>query len=321
VRTGAFALSLLSVPLNIQILKALEEGPKPLADLRRELGSPSHTTMRTQLRTLTQLGLLKRVQASSFPGRVDYELQRSAKDLAEVSRVVEDWLDECPEGPVELGTQHAKSTLKALVDGWSCGIVRALAAKPLALTELSRIITGLSYPSLERRLGAMRLANQIERCRSTNRGTPYVVTDFLRTATEPLTAAARWERIRLPPGVEVAPIGGIEVEACFLLALPRLQLPDDLSGTCRLAVELPAKRERALVGVRAEVEEGRLSYCQTRLGGKASAWVTGPCGGWFSAVLEGEFNELEIGGDSDLAYSLLERLGARRSPSSSGPGR
>jgi DNA-binding HxlR family transcriptional regulator len=305
VRAGAFALSLLSVPLNVNVLRALEEGPKSLVDLRRAVGSPPQTTMRGHLRALADLEVLDRRRNSQFPGPVDYELGPRGNELIEVARIVERWLERAPEGPVELGTQAGKSTLKALADGWSAGVVRALVAKPLALTELSRLITGLSYPSLERRLGAMRLVGLIERHPANNRGTPYAVTPFLRAAVPSLAAAARWERTHLPPGAD--PVGRIDVEAALLLALPKLRLPEHLSGTCRLVVELRGG-ERRLAGVLVGVAEGRVVSCRTRLQGEAAAWAAGSLSAWFRTALEGDGDELEVGGDCELAFALVREL-------------
>jgi hypothetical protein len=45
-RAGAVALSLLSAPLNVHLLQALEDGSLPLIDLRRAVGSPPQRSMR-----------------------------------------------------------------------------------------------------------------------------------------------------------------------------------------------------------------------------------------------------------------------------------
>ena len=41
-------------------------------------------------------------------------------------------------------------------------MMRALAARPMSLTELDSGITELSYPALERRLSSMRIAGLVE---------------------------------------------------------------------------------------------------------------------------------------------------------------
>jgi DNA-binding HxlR family transcriptional regulator len=300
---------MLSVPLNVQILQALAEEPRSLMDLRRAAGSPPQTTMRGHLRTLTEAGILERRRERKFPGSVDYELLQAGRHLLGVAGVAQRWLADSPDGPLQLGTPGAKSTIKALVEGWSAGVVRALAAKPLSLTELSSIINGLSYPSLERRLGAMRLAGQIERCRGGGRGTPYRVTEWMRDAIPPLAAAARWERQHLPG--KTAPITKIDVESAFLLTVPLVELPPDRSGICRLAVESQnGDGERRLAGVTVAIEDGRVASCVARFDGVAGASASGTAAAFLRAVIEGDVYQLEIAGDSDLARSLLDGLHA-----------
>ncbi len=305
-RAGAQALSLLAVPLNVHVLQALEQGPKPLVELRRVVGSPPQTTMRGHLRALTEAGVLVRQRQRGFPGSINLELGEPGRQLLAVSAVLQAWLDQSPNGPQQLGSVAAKASVKALVEGWSSGIVRALAAKPLALTELSRLITDLSYPSLERRLGAMRLAGQIEPCPSAGRGTPYRVTEWLRRGIAPLVAAARWERTHVPD--ETSPIRRFDIEAAFLLVLPLVSTPAEQSGECRLAVEMRnGIGETRLAGVMAMVAAGEVS-CVARLDGDPLAWISGPATDWLRAVIDDDGRGLETGGDCALATSLLNGI-------------
>lgn len=307
VRAGAFALSLLSVPLNVNALRALEEEPRPLIDLRRAVGSPPQTTMRGHLRTLTKLGVIERRRRSDFPGAVDCHLGPAAKGLLEVAEVLEAWLAASPEGPLGLGDPAAKSAIKALMDGWSTSIVRALAARPLTLTELNKLIAGTSYPSLERRLGAMRLAGQIEACAGQRRGKPYAVTEWLRQAVAPILAAARWERQFA--AAEAAPLGRLDFEAAFLLSAPRLDLSEDLSGRCRLAVvSRNGDGEPTVAGAMIGIEEGRVVSCVSKLPGEAAAWASGGPGAWLPALIDHRTEQLELGGDCDLATAVVDEL-------------
>lgn len=305
-RAGTHALTLLSVPLNVHVLTALAEEPKALIDLRRAAGSPPQTTMRGHLRYLTEIGAIERLRQNSFPGNVDFELCRPGQDLLDVASVLRDWLEEAPEGALGVGSPAAKSSIKALVEGWSSTIIRALAARPLSLTELNRLISGINYPSLERRLGAMRLAGQINAIPGRNRGTPYGVSDWLRQAIAPLAAATSWERRHLRE--QTAPITPIDAEAALLLAVPMVHLDPSLTGTCRLAIEVRAADEPRLAGALVDVRAGQVVSCVSRLSGEASGWASGTGGDWLHALIAGDTDQLEIGGDCDLAVSLLEGL-------------
>lgn len=306
-RAGGFALSLLSVPLNVEALHALEEGPLALTDLRRAVGAPPQTTMRGNLRTLTEYGILERRPQNRFPGSVEYELASAGVDLLGVAGVLEDWLERSPEGSLQLGSPAAKNAIKALIEGWSTGIVRGLAAQPFSLTELSRLIVGVSYPSLERRLTAMRLAGQLELGPGSRRGTPYVVTDWLRHAGGPVAAAALWERKHVAS--KTSGLTKIDAEAGFLLMMPLLTLPSDLSGSCRLTMELgQVGGELQLGGVQIEVEEGRIVSCVSRLGGGVDGRASGSPRAWLRALVEGETEELHFGGARELGIQVVEAL-------------
>ena len=213
---------------------------------------------------------------------------------------------------MELGTVAAKSAIKALVEGWSTTVLRALSARPLTLTELDALIAGVSYPSLERRLVAMRMAGQVEPVPSPERGTPYAVTDWLRHAVGPLVSAAYWERRHV---ADRAPaIGRLDIESAFLLVLPLLRLPRELSGVCRLAVDTYGQGKRRPIGATLGLEEGRVTFCRARLEGHADAWASGSIPAWFRAVDGGQVDQLEAGGDRSLADAIVSELHGNLAP-------
>ncbi|HEU5105301.1 MAG TPA: winged helix-turn-helix transcriptional regulator [Solirubrobacterales bacterium] len=304
-RAGTTALSLLSAPLNYGLLTALRSGPQSVTALRTSVGSPSPTTLRSYLNDFEAGGIVSRRKQEAFPGTVECELTPAGRQLLLVADVLESWLAAAPSGPQHPGTPPSKRLIKALVDGWSSSIVRAIAARPLCLIDLNGLISSLNYPSLERRLRAMRLAGLVAPVESPGQSTMYTATPWLRAAIAPLAAAARWERRFMADGS--APIGRHDIEASFLLVVPMLSLPQDLSGTCRFAVETRSGNG-GLTGVLVEVEAGQVVSCVSHLRGEASAWAGGSAAAWLRTVIEGKPAELEIGGDSRLALTCLEAL-------------
>jgi DNA-binding HxlR family transcriptional regulator len=303
-RAGAVALSLLSAPLNVHLLEALGPGALPLIDLRRSVGSPPQSTMRVYSRAMVDLGTLERQRQPAFPGTVEYASTDSGKALLEIGEIHAQWLSEAPAGPVALGSTASKSTTKALVEGWSTNIIRALSAKPLSLTDLNRLIPRISYPSLERRLGALRLADLVEAHQGDGRGTPYRATPWLRKAIVPLAAGAWWERRYL---VDPPLIGRLDVEAVFLLAIPMVDLPVGLSGRCRLSVEIQGGSSPVFAGVLINVEDGKVVSCSSRLEGEAEAWASGSAGTWMRRM-SGQDGDLEFGGDSELVREIVDAI-------------
>lgn len=306
-RTGAQALSLLAVPLNVHVLQNLEEGPLPLPELRRAVGHPPVTTMRTYLRNLTELGVIERHREEGFPGSVSYAITPSGKQLVRVSAILRRWLEAAPEGPIELESRAARSAIKALVDGWDAGLVRALAARPLALTELSRLIPQVSYPALERRLTAMRQMGLVEPDpRRNGRVARLQVTQWLRYAVAPLTEAVGWECQWIP---DRAPAPGrIDAEATFLLTAPLLGDSLEREGTCRLAVEFRRGSEAEFAGVAVTVANGSIRSCVTRFEGQPDAWATGSIFDWCGWLGGRGSRQVEVRGDATLASGLVSGL-------------
>jgi DNA-binding HxlR family transcriptional regulator len=304
-RAGAHTLFLLAVPLNVHLLKALDSGPKSVAELRLATGSPAETTTREHLATLVEAGIVQRRRQGGFPGTVDFALSESGRDVLVVAGALQAWLENSPHGALDLGSAGAKGAITALVEGWNSKIISALAAKPLALTALSQVIHELSYPSLERRLVAMRWAGQIERHRVEGPGTPYVVTDWLRWAIVPLVAAAAWERANLE--METWRVTPTDVEATLLLAIPLVELREGSSGTYRFAVEAEGEA-RSRAGLTVTVEHGNIASCQPGCEVDAHPSVSGSPEGWLDAPFAEGCDLLQLQGPDPLLTDMLSGL-------------
>jgi DNA-binding HxlR family transcriptional regulator len=306
VRPGSFALSLLAVPLNVHLLEALEQEPRSLKDLRRVAGTPPPTTMRKQLRLLTDLEALTCRRQQEFPGAAEYELGPAGGGLIEITRLLQDWLASCPEGPLVLGSPAAKGALKALIQGWNSKIIRALAARPLSLTDLNRLISSLNYPSLERRFSALRVCGLVEPRSCEGRATAYEPSRWLQRAGGPLMAAAQWERQHAPGEVEGE---RFDFEAAFLLATRSGSFSTEATGRCRLGVELRnGSGELALAGVQLQVVEGEIRSCVARPEGETDASASGSSTAWVQALMSGSPDDLYLSGDRHLATEVVEGL-------------
>lgn len=264
--------------------------------------------MRAYLKALSDLGVVERHQAAGFPGPVSYALSRTGADLLNVGSVLQRWLTVAPNGSVYLGSPAAKSSIKALVEGWNATIVRILATRPLALTELARLVSSISYPTLERRVAAMRRMGLLQASRESgaSRGTPYQASRWLREAAAPLTAAVGWERRWARDQTKA--IGRLDIEAGFLLAAPLLDMSDDVSGVCRLGVEMRSDSKLEYAGAMMKVDGGRLLSCSARLEGSPDGWATGTTADWFGPASRQADSDLEFGGDVLLARSIAQAM-------------
>jgi DNA-binding HxlR family transcriptional regulator len=306
IRSGAIALEILAAPLNLQILKGLENASLSVVELSQAIGSPPKSTMRIYLRTLGGVDTVSRARRSEFQGSAEYSITPAGRALLTVTEQLQAWLNSAPRGPIELGTLAARNAIRALADGWSAALVRALAGKTLSLTELDRLIPKLSYPALERRLTAMRMVGLIEANKQNGRSTPYRVTPWLQRAVLAITAASEWEREWIPD--LAPPIGRLDIEAAFLLAIPMLELPTDLTGKVRLAVEVQRGASPVFAGVLLAVEGGEVISCTPGVGGDAEGWISGAPRSWLRRINLGEEDHLEVGGDGGAARAVLGAL-------------
>ncbi|MDX6601635.1 MAG: HxlR-like helix-turn-helix [Solirubrobacterales bacterium] len=312
VRAGGTVLSLIASPLSVPILRAHLDGPLRLPDLRERLGGAAQTTLRGQVGNLRGIGALERHVRGGMPYTVENELTEVGRGVLAVAEIVEAWLTRAPQGPITLGSEPAKGAIRALVGGWGSTMLRALAARPLSLTELSSVIGDHSYPALERRLSAMRAARQVEPRPNGGRGAkPYGVTNWTRQAVAPLAAAGRCECEHLAEATD--PLARIDIEAAFLLSVPLVDLEITRSGSCLFAVDTgiarKAKGTDRLAGVYVEIEGGGVVSCSSRLEQDPRTWAVGSIGAWVDAILEGKRDRLRLGGeDPKIADDLITRL-------------
>jgi DNA-binding HxlR family transcriptional regulator len=300
---GEQALSCLGAPISFNILTALTEKTYDGEGIRRAAGSPPMSTMRVYMREMEDLRTIQRTREKKFPGPVVCEITLAGEQLLQVGRAVDSWLREAPYGPVALGTPAAKSTVKALVGGWSTYAIRSLAAKPLRLTELHKFVPGISYPTLERRLNAMSHAGQIERHQvAGSRGTPYKVTTWLRRAVAPLSLGIGWESKYVPD--LAAPVKRVDIEALFLLLVPLLELPESVTGVYRMVVDLKEGDQRDFAGVTMRVDEGKVISCSTRMQASPTTAISGDMLAWINWIMFREQKGLTIDGSASLARSL-----------------
>jgi DNA-binding HxlR family transcriptional regulator len=303
---GAFALSLLATPLNREILDELSRGPRRLSELRRQSGSPPRTTLRARLRQLAEVGVVAKRKPSLFPSERVRELTAlPGRELLFVATTVDGWLASAPEEPLTSSSEDGRAAVRALAEGWSSTMLRALAAGRASPMDLDREVAQVGMAPLRRRLDALRAAGLLAGGEAKGGYASYEITDWLRKGTGPIAAAARWERRHIP---RAAPIRPIDAEAGFMLAMPLLKPPLDLAGSCRLSVEFEDGRERRLAGVTVEVGSGRVLSCTTRLETCPTAWATGPPEAWLRTAIEANPSRLELGGDRRLVRGLIDGL-------------
>jgi hypothetical protein len=128
----------------------------------------------------------------------------------------------------------------------------------------------------------------------------------------PLAAAARHEcRLR---SAESAPPDVLDVGASFLLTLPLVELPAELSGACRLGVWMPRGGLRmpgarlGMAGATARVEHGHVVSVDLDLDTTPPSWAAGSPLDWLETIIDPSAERVDVGGSARLAEALVEGL-------------
>lgn len=239
------------------------------------------------------------------PGE-QYRVSPGGREMLFIAFVAERWLQSAPQGPLDFDSREAEGAIASLAEGWSVTVMHMLAREPLTLGELHDAIEGLSPRALRRHLDAMENSGLVEALPDGAGGAIYAATDWMRAGIAALIASARLERSNPKEGM--APIDALDVEAGFFCSLSLLELPKELSGTCRLGINLEEDESSCLTGVTARIEQGHITSCTAGLDKKADAWAAGSAGDWLDSVIEPDVNRVRTGGDRWLTRAVLDAL-------------
>ena len=302
-RAGGKTLTQLGNPRIFLILRSLAGGPKSQLELRRDAGAPAQSTLRGHCRALEAAGAIERHRRNSFPGTLEYALTERGRELIVVAASLQVWLDTAPNGPVELGGDLARAAIKGLADSWSVTVLTTLAAGPLSLTELDKQIAAVSYPTIERCLETMRIAEQLDVGERTSRGTPYTIREWLRRGLTPLILAARWEHRHETD--EVDAIDQTDIEDAIRLGGPLIELPKGLNGLCQFAVRIPGGEKQGRTFGFLRVSDGQMTFAAANPPTEPDALASGTMDTWFASLIDADTTGLRMSGDHELAGAIL----------------
>ena len=233
-------------------------------------------------------------------------------ELHYAARVLGAWLSESPNGPTRVCDEEGKLAIATLATCWSSTVVHALAGAALTFEELEEATGAVSRKALKARVGALEDAGLVEPLEGPAGEVRYAATAWLRRGIAPLAAAARHEcRLR---SLKSATPDVLDVGAAFLLTLPLVELPADLSGACRLGVRMPRGgrpmpgAQLGMAGATAQVENGHVVSVDLELDPSPPSWATGSPLGWLDTVIDPRAEGVDVGFGTRLAEALIEGL-------------
>jgi hypothetical protein len=256
-------------------------------------------------------GILRKVLERPLemaPGEV-YRVSDGGREVLYVAFVVEQWLQSAPEGALVFDSGDADSAVTALAEGWSATVVHMLAREPMTFAELELAIEDgaaeqLSRDELSELIETMQRCAQVVAMPGGGDEPIYAMTDWLRAGLAPLIASARLERRNPMEGMQ--PIDELDVEAGFRMVLELVELPYQLTGTCKLGFNLDDAEEKPMTGVTARIDQGLAVACEAGFDQPADAWASASATDWLDTVIEPKTKKVRTGGDAWLTKALVE---------------
>lgn len=92
------------------------------------------------------------------------------------------------------------------------------------------------------------------------------------------------------------------------MALELIELPNQLTGTCRLCFNLSDEEGPAMTGVTAETDQGRVVACRAGIEERFDAWAAATAAEWLDTVIEPDISKVRTGGDAWLTKALVAAL-------------
>lgn len=231
----------------------------------------------------------------------------AGREVPLIGAALSRWYERCPSGTVVSGVGSG-DVLAPLLSGWVSTVVHSVAAGPRSAAEIEATVGVLPAELVAGNIEQLCVRELFRAVAPQRPGEEqrYEPTEWLRLAVAPLAAAARMELRH--PREDTAPIAAADAEAILRLALPLARIPQSLSGSCSLSVELDEGVIGSPVELTVRIDEGSIVACEPGSDPEADAWIAGTTGEWLDTVIESEARPVRSGGDWRIPRDLLGGL-------------
>ncbi|MGN6276455.1 MAG: winged helix-turn-helix transcriptional regulator [Solirubrobacterales bacterium] len=303
----ADVLRLLSAGATGEILMALGEGPLRTKNLTERVPGYAPRTIYRYAGKLAELEVVEREEEPGVPSKVVHTLtDPCGSELYEVmSRYADAAMTRLPDGRIDA---HSWASLGLLADLWESGMVDELACNPRSPTELAQGRHGLSYHQVNRRAGLFKVSGFLTEWAGPGRRRCYGLTEKTRQAMGLITGIARWRHHHVVDEDEEG-MTGEEMTTALKTSLPLVRLPQHTRKCLKVEVlreDISSEAEDEAIW--AEVEEDGAVYSCADPSSNVDAWGRGKIAAWIPAILEGDSQQVLVGGEERLIGDCLERL-------------
>lgn len=299
-------LRLLSGGATGAILMALGEGPLRTKELTERVPGYTPRTIYRYSGKLAELEIVEREVEEGPPTKVVHTLtDPCGTELHElVERYADAALERLPDGSIDALDW---ATLGLLADMWESGMVDALSCGPLSPTELARGPHGLSYHQVNRRAGLFETAGLLYEVPGPGRARLLALTEKTRRAMALITGIGRWRHHHVIAEDEEG-MTATEMATVLRIALPLVEAGAcDGSRNLRMDIRHSEGDLNEDVTVWLELQRELVHVCAAPLE-SIDEWASGEVKDWIPALLDGDPEQLEVGGREAAARVCVQQL-------------
>jgi DNA-binding HxlR family transcriptional regulator len=302
----AALLKLLGNGANGPILMAL--GPRSLRTKKLTEKVPTYAprTVYRHARKLAELGLVDREEVAGVPSTVIHCLSPAGRDLY---RLIDSYATASLPWVSGPGSGDGLWTVCGLLgEMWTYGWIEELGQGGRSATDLAEATAEMTFHQVSRR--THQLLSWSLLYESTVRGhrKHYHLSDQARHGMALMTGLGRW-RQQYVEGEEDGGLTVAEMTTALRASLPLLQLREYQERVIKLGIvgTTGFDGQRGSATLTVHVSGGGAVRC-VKAKPSEDAWAIGAVDTWFAALLDGDREQMRVGGDLDFVDECLKRL-------------
>lgn len=291
---------------NGPILMAL--GPRALRTKKLTEKVPVYAprTVYRHARKLAELGLVDREEVAGVPSTVIHSLSPAGRDLY---RLLEDYAEAAAPWTSGPGGGEGLWTICSLLgEMWTYSWIDELGNGGRSATDLAEATAEMTFHQVSRRTHQLLSWGLLYESIARGQRKRYQLSDQTRHAMALIAGLGRWRQRH----VDGAAGGGLtvgEMTALLRAALPLLQLPEHQDRSIKMGIVGPTGQngQRGSATLTAHVSPGGGVRCVKERAAE-DGWAIGTVDTWFAALLDGERDEMRVGGDLEFVDASLARM-------------
>jgi DNA-binding HxlR family transcriptional regulator len=285
-------------------------GPRSLRTKKLTEKVPTYATRTVyrHARKLAEVGLVDREEVAGVPSTVTHCLSPAGRDLYHLldsyAKASLPWVT----GP---GSGDGLWTVCSLLgEMWTHGWIDELSQGGRSATELAEATAAMTFHQVTRRTHQLLSWSLLYESTAKGQRKRYQLSDQTRHAMSLIGGLGRWRQQHVA-GQANGGLTVVEMTTALRALMPLMKLPEHPERSIKLGIVgvTGLDGQHSSGSLTASISAAGVVRCVKEKTSEAD-WAIGTVDTWFTAMLDGDFEQMRIGGDLDFADDFLKLLHA-----------